>query len=444
MTGKKNLIRNFILRQLETGALQAGDKLAGAREIARQTGKPLPAVQTEIEILSQEGVLETIPRRGSFVSMQWKSRILRRNLSLYRSGLTWFRDLCNLLDTQVPEIWASEKFAKSFFEIRTTHFVQSHHDEYMDLADIFSACFPDTGDLFPETFNAFRVGRKLVGIPIIYSPRVVFYNPRLLKRAGCRVPPANWTIDEFRHDIRQLCTILPKEDSFCWHPQQHLWFNFVLRSGGCLIDPAAEDCVKIDSPQTRAGLKLFRDLRYDMQLPYHHYPDDFEKNFLAEKAGMLIQPREFLSELKQAGFDEWSTAPLPSIAGGTDLNVQATDILCVRRECVELPLVKRMIELLLSEEFQNCLIKRSYGLPIRRSLTGRCVDFSDGRDTLFLNEIPRMYSQYNLDSAELYNLVCDGIASLLTGDDDIDNGTAELAGMVRLFLKIRRQTRQTA
>ena len=80
MPEKKSSARNYILRQLEDGTLKAGEKLSGAREIARLTGRPLPAVQSEIELLAQEGVLETVPRRGTFVSLKWDSRILRRNL----------------------------------------------------------------------------------------------------------------------------------------------------------------------------------------------------------------------------------------------------------------------------------------------------------------------------------------------------------------------------
>lgn len=444
MPEKKSSARNYILRQLEDGTLKAGEKLSGAREIARLTGRPLPAVQSEIELLAQEGVLETVPRRGTFVSLKWDSRILRRNLSLYRPDLTWFDDFRKQLEEEIPEIWVTGKFKRSVFEIQTTHYVQSHYDEYLDLTDIFAECFPDTDDFFMETFSAFRVGTRLMGVPIIYSPRVIFYNPRLLREAGCRIPAADWSMDEFRYDIRKLCEILPAEDTFCWYPKQFYWFNFVLRCGGTLIDPNAEESVRIDSPETRAGLKLFRDLRYDMGIRDYHYPDDFETNFLTGRAGMLIQPREFLSYIKQAGFDEWETVPLPSVPGGVNLNVQATDVFCVRRECVDLNLAARLLRLLLSERFQSCLGDQSYGLPIRRSLTGKSVDFTDARDTLFLSEIPHMYSQYNLDSAELYNLVCDGVAALLAGDEDIDTGTAELARMTRTFLKIRRQSQQIA
>ena len=135
MPEKKSSARNYILRQLEDGTLKAGEKLSGAREIARLTGRPLPAVQSEIELLAQEGVLETVPRRGTFVSLKWDSRILRRNLSLYRPDLTWFDDFRKQLEEEIPEIWVTGKFERSVFEIQTTHYVQSHYDEYLDLTE---------------------------------------------------------------------------------------------------------------------------------------------------------------------------------------------------------------------------------------------------------------------------------------------------------------------
>ena len=96
--------------------------------------------------------------------------------------------------------------------------------------------------------------------------------------------------------------------------------------------------------------------------------------------------------------------------------------------------------LLAAKEVQDYIAKEKYGIPIRKSAVGATIDCTDPRDVLFLSETPKMCSHYHLDSAEIYNLVCQGIANLLAGDEDIDTGTAELAEMVRTSLKIRKQT----
>ena len=442
MEDKITFVRNHILGMLERGELKGGDKLPGARELMPGEKISLPTVQSAIEILVHEGVLETFPRRGTFVQKAWRSRILQQNLVLFRPRLEWLDDLWQLARREVPEVWISDKFTEGVFELRTTQYVQAYHNQYCDLSQIFEACFPDKSDFFLSPFDAFRINSRLVGVPIIYSPRVLFFNPVLLKRAGCSMPHPVWTIEEFFDSIRRLRRILPPEDIFCWHDSEFGWINFVMRAGGSLIDPDSPDCVRIDSPETRLGLNVYRDLRRELGIvQYRHYPEEFETRFFAGRAAMLIEPREFLCRIKTAGFEEWDTAPLPRIGNGPDVNVQATDVFCVRRECVNPELAARLLKLLLSVEFQSCLAQKKYGIPIRKSPIGGSVDYSDSRDVLFLSEIPKMRSCYHLNSVELYNLVCDGISNLLVGEEDIDAGTAELADMVRTCLKIRKTRR---
>ncbi len=439
MEDKSTFVRNHILGMLESGELKGRDKLPGARDLLSGSGISLPTVQNAIEILVREGVLETIPRKGTFVQEQWKSRILQQNLTLFRPGQTWFPELRELMHREIPEIWVSEQFRGGAFEIQTTHYVQAHHDRYLDLSELFNSCFPDQSDFFRMPVDAFRIGSRLVGVPIIFSPRVIFYNPKLFQQAGCRRPEPGWTYEDFLDCIRKLRRILPPPDVFRWHNQTQDWINFVRRAGGCLIDPNDSDCVKIDSAETRRGLKLFRDLRKELGISQYSYPDDFVPNFLSGKAAMLLEPREFRSIITKAGFEDWDTVPLPRISGGPDVNVQASDALCVRRDCVDLALAERLLKLLLSPEFQNCLARWNYGIPIRKSVVGKTIDCTDSRDVLFLSETPKMCSHYHLDSPEIYNLVWQGIACLLVGEEDIESGTAELAEMVRTCLKIRKQ-----
>lgn len=439
MEDKITLVRSHILGMLERGELGAGGKLPGARDLLPESGIALPVVQNAIESLVREGVLETIPRRGTFVQQHWDSRILQQNLTVYRKGLHWLPDLQQLIRREIPEVWVSDSFSGGTFEILTTHYVQAHHDRFLDLTELFNRCFPDQSDFFSGPFEAFRVGSRLVGIPIIFSPRVIFYNPVLFDRAGCPRPRPGWSYAEFLDCVRRLRRILPPQNIFLWEPQPQGWINFVQRTGGCLID--SEGNVRIDSPETRRGLKLFRDLRHEMGLSvYTGYQDNFVPDFLAGNAAMLLAPREFRSSLTAGGFNDWETVSLPEFEDGVDVNVQAADAFCVRRNCVNLELAERLLKLLLSPEHLNCLARWNYGLPIRKSIVGNTISYTEPRDVLFLSEIPKMQVHYNLNSAEIYDLVCKGIANLMTGEDDIDTGTAELAAMVRVCQKIQKQT----
>lgn len=441
---KSSQIRNYILSQLEDGVLKSGDKLPGARELVTALKSSLVTVQSVIETLVSEGILETVPRRGTFVRKHWEQRILRRNLVLFRSQFPWLTEFKEIIGREFPELLVSQKFDHGMFEIRNTFYVQVHHDEYMDLTELFSECFPDRSELTMAPFEAFKVGNKLVGVPIIYSPRVMLYNPRLLTQAGCILPRAGWSWDDFMDCVRQLREIMPGRNVFQWNSSVWLWMSWIVRAGGCLIDSNAEDMVKIDSPETRRGLKLYQKLKHELRMESSSWGSRiFVNDFIKGEAAMLIGAREQVSRFQEAGFNEWEAVPLPLIEGGCDLNVQATDLLCIRRECVEHNLAARLVKAMLSENIQSMMADWKYGIPIRKSAMVRSIDYSNRRDAVFLGEIPKMYAQYNLDSVELFKLVWMGIENILEEDEDIDESTAQLANMVRTYFKIKNHKRRS-
>ena len=140
--------------------------------------------------------------------------------------------------------------------------------------------------------------------------------------------------------------------------------------------------------------------------------------------------------LRRNRMHDWDVLPLPRIPGGCDTSLQATELLCVRKECVDMDCAEALIRFFLSVPFQRHLAELKYAFPVRKSVL---QPSDDPRDILFEREIPQMHSRHHLDSPELFRLVCDGIDDLLTGDADIDEGTAELAGMLRVFIRINRK-----
>ena len=98
-------------------------------------------------------------------------------------------------------------------------------------------------------------------IPFIFSPRVMFCNPQLLKESGLEVPSEEWTSDDFLHLLGRLSRKVSKERLLNYSAGAFFWMNFVFRSGGTLIDPFAENPVQIDSPETVRGIEQVRKLR---------------------------------------------------------------------------------------------------------------------------------------------------------------------------------------
>lgn len=440
MEDKNTKVRNYILELLESGQCLAGEKLPGARQIATKLKISLLTVQNALETLVKDDLLRVVPRQGTYADMDWRNRILQDNVSFYIPWhqLPWGEYFRKKTGEILPHLHFTEKHPHSIFEIVTTAEVQSNHEQYLDLEPFLNRCFPERSIFYDAPLKSFCHRGKLAGIPILFSPRVMFFNPQILNACGCRIPSADWTWDSFIQLVRQLRGKLPAEQVFTWYPSYYLWMNFVLRAGGTLIDPAAKDPVRIDSPATRRGLSLFRELRHELGIngsPVRKGTTSFENGNVA----FSVDARQMVGRLKRRGIEGWDILPLPQIPGGYNTSMQATELLCIRKECVDLEAAEQLIRLLLSEDFQNHLAELKYAIPLRKSSAKLSLPENDPRNHLFAQEAAVVQSQYHLDSVDLFKLVSDGISELLCGDEDIDRGTAELADMVRLYLKINRK-----
>lgn len=433
-------VRNYILQQLEDSKLKGGDKLLAARSIAREVGVSFLKVQQAVDALANDGVLKIAPRRGAFVRKNWKERILQTNLCLYNAELPWVEALRRVLDERLPGLRLASAFTGGVFELTTTLKAQMNSGEYMDLTDIFNRLYPDQSDFYERPFETLKVGGELRGIPFVFSPRVVFHNPKLFAKAGCVEPRPGWTWEDLMTCVRKLKKILPRDNVFEWNLKSYYWLNFLLRAGGCLLDPTSENPVRIDHPKTRRGIQLLADLRDELGV--EHENPDFHREFLAGDAAFLVAPRQFMTFIEESGFRDWSVAPLPLIDGGKDLNVQATDLLCVRKSCADDEMAEAFVETMLSEEVQDLVAKARYGIPIRKSSASKSIDLDDPRDTLFMAEASKMTAEYNLDSPDISMLIQDGIKQIWQEREDVEKASSELANAVRTFLKIRRGARR--
>ncbi|OGV52134.1 MAG: hypothetical protein A2017_19735 [Lentisphaerae bacterium GWF2_44_16] len=440
MEDKALKVRNYILDRLEGGELKPGQKLPGAREISGTLKISFMKVQQALEQLVRDGILEAVPRRGTFVQHEWQNRILQSNFTAFKTyfGLPWLSGLEKIFAEKLPQLRVREKFRRSIFELRTTVTVQSESRDYLDLAPIFDKCYPDKSVFFTHPFKTFYINGRLPGIPFIFSPRVMFYNPELLKKAGVSFPRPGWTWDDFLVIVRKLKKTLPSEKIFDWHSAPSLWINIIFRAGACLMDPEREDMVMIDHPRTQYALELLsclkKELNYDGNRPYPDYVREFCKGELA----FFIEPREIMPFIKRSKFKNWATVPIPFIEGGRDISAQATDLICIRNTCTDYQTAEEFVRLMLSEEVQDFIGAEAYGIPIRKSSAFKSIDIEDPRDALFLTEASKTSAQYNIDSPELCAMINDGIRQILNNSENIKKATRELADAVRIFLNIKK------
>lgn len=439
LAGKTVHVRQHVLDRIESGEWPIGAALPGARDLAAALGISFVKVQQAMETLALDGVIEIRPRIGAFVRPGWRDRVLRDNLSVFnrRQLLPWVDGLEAILATEMPGLRLTDAFPHGMVEISTVLNVQRHHDHYLDLSSLLPDVLAATGPVFAQAFAPGRVQGRVVGVPIIASPRFLCFNPEVLTRHGCELPTPGWTWDQFMATVRRLAAAMDPILILDWLCQPHFWLNIVRRAGGRLFNETGEDPIAVDSPETRRGLHLFRELSDALGRPDHRQ-EAFTVAFARGEAAMAMGTRQFTAALRQRGWDGWSAAPMPLIPGGADTTSQAGDLICIRDTCTDPEFARRLITLMLSPTVQGHLAALRYGVPVRKSSAMESLDLNDPRELLVLSEMDRMSCEPCQPSADLARLVIDGVTRILDSSDDIDRDASELARAARLHLAVQR------
>ena len=166
MADKLNMVREYIFGELSAGRLKGGDKLPGAREFSRRIGVSHAVTQMAFQSLARDGILNSIPRSGSFIRNDWKMQLIPDSFFTFRPF--W----AELLEGRLPGgLNIHNSFNSGVFEIKTTAQALQRRNEYMDLSGIFQEIYPDPDDFFVRPFASFRtVSNGLFAIPLIFSP----------------------------------------------------------------------------------------------------------------------------------------------------------------------------------------------------------------------------------------------------------------------------------
>ncbi len=106
----------------------------------------------------------------------------------------------------------------SFFDIGTSR-LRELPPEVLEFAR--RACDPHAMQLFAR-------GRKIFGLPILFSPVVVFYNRKLFDARGEKYPRDDWDFEQFLQVADRLTDIGAGTFGFCLTQQPNRWMNVLL------------------------------------------------------------------------------------------------------------------------------------------------------------------------------------------------------------------------
>ena len=439
MKDKNIKIRNYILDRIESGALKSGDRLPGARKIARDLGSSFTHVQAVVESLVQCGILKAVPRSGTYVAEDWEQRLLPYHFVSY-SG-TGIRILSEIIHgiCAAHGFRHCRKFLHGFAEIRVSHYLLSHHDEYMDLGKIFRDSFGEGKEFYTHALNDFHVNGKLCGIPLVFSPRLILCNAEVFRRCGCPLPAKDWTWEEFLDTIQSLRKSMEPEFVFNWENAIQSFQTFFARSGASFFSSQPDAHPEFASEAGIRGYQYYAKLR-DLTSFRWSPGQEYYHRFSHAGAAMLFGPRQMLYHLKRYNPAlNVHAVKLPRFPGGSDINIQGADLLCIRKDCTDTDLARSIVQCALSEELQDLPAAADYGIPFRRSSAAKTLKPDSSCDSVFIEEIPKISAAYRIYTPEIYRMISLGSARIFTlPGDDLPDAVRELAAAVELMLKLQK------
>jgi multiple sugar transport system substrate-binding protein len=167
-------------------------------------------------------------------------------------------------------------------------------------------------DFFPALLKTATIRERIYGIPVGYTPMVIYYNRRLFREAGVPYPDTAWTWDDFL----QTAIKLTRRDA-SGRTQQFgclismAGHTYVYPFGGDFFDADKRWC-RLDQPQTLAALQFYGDLamKYHVTTSPTERLYNSDQGFRQEAVAMIAAGRWQVPNFARTNLD-WSVAPMP-------------------------------------------------------------------------------------------------------------------------------------
>ncbi|MBQ9501877.1 MAG: extracellular solute-binding protein, partial [Lentisphaeria bacterium] len=217
----------------------------------------------------------------------------------------------------------------------------------------------DEGRLFPQIFEFHNVNGAVWGLPYLFSPDVLLYNKKIMRRIAPDFEPYALTFER----LLELRTKLPRGCALLSGNGHTLLLSLIynLSCGGTASPDVFRKAVSLVSSVDCSG--TFDD-------------------FLAGKALFSHGSRHMSRKLTE----DFDIAPLPLYDGRRPCHA-ASEALMVRNTSRHPELLFDLAEALFRPECQNCIGVVRHGVPADRAAAASSLDSSVLRDDIFFNEI---------------------------------------------------------
>ena len=387
---KSEGIAESIRQKISSG--EFSERLPTEQELAKQYKVSPVTAAKALNILRDKGIVNRISGRGTFV-VRPEKKTLRIMFGSYFAA-----KLFPLLAPQFPnvETEAVKSMEEADAVVLPTTIPFFPGEYFLPWPQERIDRLRGQDKLFPQIFEFHDVRGAIWGLPYLFSPNILFYNKKIMRRIDPDFDPCGLTFDH----LLELQEKLPEKT--------------VIFSGGAgqlllsLIYNLAGEGVA-DSGVFRAAVDVFSQLKVGSSLA------PFLEGRALFSAGYRSQTCGFSGDL--------DVCPMPLFRGRRVCHA-SSEVLMVRNTTRHAELLFDMAEALFRSDLQKVIGTLKRGIPANAAAAAATVDSYAVRDDIFLNEIKHIdYAHRHMAdsvslcfSTALKRLVCNSItpAELLT------------------------------
>jgi len=371
-------IKAGLRRAVEVEKLPPGTRLPSIRALADEHGVSLETAARAVRELRQEGLVDTRPGLGTFVTqpaapvrakvadgpslrLAWGERRMGVVSGLFlEDAVGRFRaahpgvELILGADPSDADIW-----------VTTGSYVQTEAEagRVLALDEIagFDRAAPpaDAASLAHEGVALYERSGHLYGLPYYVSPVVIWVSPEAFRAAGVELPRAGWSRDEFLETVRRLAGALPEGSrAFELNPDLAHLMPWLLGAGG--------DLAGIASAERAADWAFLREIaRLGAPLP----PRGDAKahvRFAEGRLAMHAWGGRFEWQVRTAGGGGGGGEPpvaLPYPSGASSATFLMSEAFAIGSRCAHPELALELVRELVSLESQRSLVAAGLRFP---------------------------------------------------------------------------------
>jgi len=380
---KSQEIAEGIQRKISSG--EFAERLPTEQELAKQCKVSPVTAAKALNILRDKGIVNRVSGRGTFV-VRPEKKTLRIMFGAYFAAKLFPLLAPHFPDVEIEAVRSMEE-ADAVVLPTTIPFFPGEY--FLPWPQERIARLRQQDRLFPQIFEFHNVRGAVWGLPYLFSPNILFYNKKIMRRTDPDFDPCKLAFDH----LLELQKRLPEGIEILSGGSGQLLLSLIYNlSGDGIADPGV----------FRAAVEVFSQLKVGDGLA------SFLEGRALFAAGYRSQTCGFSGDL--------DVCPMPLFRGRRVCHA-SSEVLMVRNTTRHADLLFDMAEALFRSDLQKVIGTLKRGIPADAAAAAATVDSYAVRDDIFLNEIKHIdYAHRHMAdsvslcfSTALKRLVCNNI-----------------------------------